>query len=77
MSIDVQAKTVVVTRHPALVAYLRKIGLIGADAHVISHATPEDVAGKDVIGVLPLRLATLADIERYAGSPATYIVNKK
>lgn len=52
--------TVVVTRHPALVELLRERGLINADARVIAHATPADVTGKHVIGVLPLRLAALA-----------------
>lgn len=49
--------TVVVTRHAALITYLIEIGLISADTKVITHATPEDVRGKDVIGVLPLSLA--------------------
>lgn len=52
--------TIVVTRHPALVAHLRKIGLIKADASVIAHASPDDVRGQHVIGVLPLSLAALA-----------------
>lgn len=52
---------VVVTRHPALVALLEERGLIPANTPVISHATPDQVAGKDVIGVLPLSLAALAN----------------
>jgi len=52
--------TIVVTRHPALVELLRERGLIGDDVRVISHATPQDVQGKHVIGVLPLSLAALA-----------------
>lgn len=52
--------TVVVTRHPALVEHLRREGIISADAEVITHATPEQVTGRHVIGVLPLRLAALA-----------------
>lgn len=51
---------IVVTRHPALVALLVERGLVKEDVEVISHATPEQVAGKDVIGVLPLNLAALA-----------------
>ena len=70
----------VVTRHPALVDYLREEGIIPArrdefadylqnqgiipvsydEVEVISHATEDDVAGRDVIGVLPLRLAAEA-----------------
>lgn len=50
--------SVCVTRHPALVEYLREIGL--ACDQVIAHAAPADVAGRDVIGVLPLHLAALA-----------------
>ena len=53
-------RTVIVTRHPALVEYLRSIGLVPEDARIIEHATPEDVAGAHVIGVLPLRLAERA-----------------
>lgn len=52
----------VVTRHPALVELLLERGLIKkGDFTLISHATPEDVAGKDVIGVLPMALAALAN----------------
>jgi hypothetical protein len=48
---------VVVTRHPAMVQYLTEIGLIDATAYVIAHAVLADVAGKTVIGTLPLALA--------------------
>jgi putative CRISPR-associated protein (TIGR02620 family) len=51
---------VVVTRHPALVDFLRELGLVEEDVEIIPHASPNDVQGKDVIGVLPLHLATLA-----------------
>jgi putative CRISPR-associated protein (TIGR02620 family) len=53
----------VVTRHPALVDYLRERGTIPTspdDVQVLSHADPIDVAGRDVIGVLPLHLAASA-----------------
>jgi len=53
-------KTVVVTRHKALVEYLKEIGLADDTCQVIEHATPKDVKGKVVVGVLPLRLAALA-----------------
>lgn len=51
----------VVTRHSALIGYLREQALIGAEVRVVSHATPDDVRGQDVIGILPLRLAALAE----------------
>ena len=51
---------VVVTRHPALVALLRERGLISDDCRVIEHASPDDVRGQNVIGVLPMALAALA-----------------
>ena len=53
--------TIVVTRHPALVSYLQEQGLVPAGVPVISHATPEQVRGRYVIGVLPLSLASLAE----------------
>jgi len=52
--------TIVVTRHPGLVEYLREVGLIGPEAEVIAHATADQVRGRRVIGVLPLALAALA-----------------
>lgn len=51
---------IVVTRHPALVQYLKEIGIIDENTPVLEHATKEDVAGKHVIGVLPLELASEA-----------------
>lgn len=50
---------VVITRHKGLVTYLEEQGLIQGGTHVITHATAEDVRGKNVIGVLPLSLAAL------------------
>ena len=44
----------IVTRHPALVEFLRVQGI---DGDVLTHAGIEDVEGQDVIGVLPLSLA--------------------
>jgi hypothetical protein len=51
---------IVVTRHQALVEYLCLTGLTTEETPVISHATIEQVAGKHVIGVLPLSLAVHA-----------------
>ena len=53
---------IVVTRHPALVEYLLEKGIIKeGEFHLISHATIEDIEGKDVIGVLPMVLASAAN----------------
>lgn len=52
--------TIVVTRHKGLVEHLVNTGVITQDTAVIVHASPEDVRGKHVIGVLPLSLAALA-----------------
>jgi putative CRISPR-associated protein (TIGR02620 family) len=50
----------VVTRHAALVAYLKEVGLVDDNVVVLPHVKPEDVEGRHVVGVLPLRLAALA-----------------
>ena len=50
-------KKIVVTRHRALVEYLKELGLTDDNTEVISHANIEDVKGKHVIGVLPLWLS--------------------
>lgn len=52
---------IVVTRHPALVEYLKEMEIIDGNERVITHATEDDVRGKDVIGVLPLSLASVAN----------------
>lgn len=51
---------VIVTRHAALVEYLRGMFPTCADLLVVPHATEDDVRGKHVWGVLPLRLAAVA-----------------
>ena len=55
-------ETVIVTRHKSLVEYLTQKGILPlhSKARVITHASEKDVKGKHVIGVLPLRLASLA-----------------
>jgi len=50
----------VVTRHPALTLLIQEKGLISDQTPVVSHVTENDVRGKHVVGVLPLRLAALA-----------------
>ena len=50
---------IVVTRHPGLVEYLREKGLVAESVRVIPHATPAEVSGKVVCGVLPHSLSCL------------------
>lgn len=49
---------VIVTRHAGMVQWLKKNGVEG---EVISHATQEQIEGKDVYGVLPLHLASVCN----------------
>jgi len=51
----------VVTRHPALVAYLIKHGYVARDVIHTPFATIKDVKGKHVFGVLPNWLACHAE----------------
>jgi len=53
-------KTLIVTRHKALVDYLLEKGVVDEGGfEVVSHATSKDVKGRDVIGVLPHSLSCL------------------
>lgn len=52
-------KALIITRHNALVAYLIAKGYVSADSTVIEHATPENVRGQHVWGVLPHSLSCL------------------
>jgi len=49
---------VIVTRHSGQIKWLSQQGIEGV---VIAHATEDDIKGKDVIGNLPLHLASLAN----------------
>ena len=49
----------VVTRHDGLVEYLLQEGIIDSSTKVISHAQPEIIKGKNVLGVLPHSLSCL------------------
>lgn len=49
----------VVTRHKGLVDYLQEIGLADEKTEIIEHASPSDIKGKHVAGVLPHSLACL------------------
>lgn len=49
---------IIVTRHTGLIQWLKSHGIVG---DVISHVeSPEQIQGKDVVGVLPLHLAAVA-----------------
>lgn len=53
-------KKIVITRHKSLIDYLAEIGLIHANNYELyTHASPEVVTGKEVIGVLPHSLSCL------------------
>lgn len=54
-------RTTVVTRHGGLVEYLVEEGIVEAGVDVLAHATPENVEGRHVVGVLPLHLAACAE----------------
>lgn len=56
----VRLKTVIVTRHSGLVEFLREEGIIDQTATVLAHASPDQVRGCRVIGILPLALAAVA-----------------
>lgn len=49
----------VVTRHPALVEYLKEIGLADNQTKVVNHVTSDQVRNKHVCGVLPHSLSCL------------------
>lgn len=54
-------KPVVVTRHQALVTFLTETGLVPNGTEVITHlTTPEQIRGRNVVGVIPLHLAVHA-----------------
>jgi len=50
-------KQIIVTRHPALIEYLKKYGYVTNDIEHVTHANVDDVKDKHVFGVLPLWLA--------------------
>ena len=51
----------VVTRHAGLVSYLKSEGIIDDATAVTPHATPDNVRGRNVLGVLPHSLSCLCD----------------
>src|SRR5574343_753417 len=60
-------ENIIVTRHAGLVNWLEQHGVTGK---VIAQATPEDVAGKHVFGVLPMWLAVHAASVTEVSMPA-------
>lgn len=56
----IPAIDVVVTRHQGLVEFLVQEGVLTPDILVISHASPEAIQDKHVLGILPLSLAAEA-----------------
>ena len=55
------SNVLVITRHKGLVEYLKEKGFVPDDCEVLGHATPDNVAGKDVWGVLPHNLSCLCN----------------
>lgn len=56
-------RTIIVTRHPALLDLLAEKGIAPKDAEVLSHVRdPSEIAGARVIGNLPLHLAAQAEL---------------
>jgi len=51
----------IITRHLALVQYLRESGLVRPDAKHVSYAKISDVVGKHIFGILPLHVACHAE----------------
>ena len=55
-------KKVVVTRYASFVEYLKELRLIrDGEYETVEYATPTNIKGKHVIGVIPLFLCALAD----------------
>lgn len=50
-------KPIILSRHAGVVAWLAARAIVG---DVVAHATPDQVRGRVVYGVLPLHLAVLA-----------------
>src|SRR5690606_14436643 len=57
---DKALQKVVVTRHNALVDYMREIGLIDETTPVYQHVRASMIEGKQVLGALPLHLMAVA-----------------
>jgi hypothetical protein len=51
---------IIVSRHPAAIAFIRETDPRFANAPVVAHATADDVRGRHVAGNVPMHLAALA-----------------
>jgi len=63
---------IIVSRHPAAVAFIREVAPEFKDAPVVEQATADDVRGNVVAGNIPLHLAALAGqviAVEFAGAP--------
>ena len=56
----IRIDTIFVSRHPGAIAWIQKHHPEFGEAKVIGHATPGDIKGNRIIGVLPVDLASLA-----------------
>ena len=68
------AEKIIITRHQPLVDWLAQRGITGP---VIAQAGPEDVRGKDVYGILPLHLASLANSITEVSMPGMTLEQRK
>lgn len=55
-----EKETIIVSRHPAAVEFIRCEAGLGEDVPVLASVTADDVRGKRVYGNLPLHLAAVA-----------------
>lgn len=53
-------KTVVITKQPAVVDFLREIGFIDETAVILEYASVSDVSGHHVLGNVPFWLGSFA-----------------
>lgn len=54
-----KTKTIIVTRHPGALEWLKKHHPEFGGAEVAAHVSPDQIAGAVVIGVLPVNLAAI------------------
>lgn len=69
---EIMTEHIIVSRHPAAIAFIRATAPEFAAAPVVESATPDAVRGKVVAGNLPLALAALATevvAVEFAGAP--------
>ena len=68
------SEILIVTRHKPLIAWLTAHGITG---QVIEQATPEDVRGKDVYGILPLHLSAVTASVTEVSMPGLTLEQRK